>query len=146
MDLAMATLIMNKLDHQLNMGLPLNTCHTHVDLVSLTKTEGPPSARPSTDLTRPPASHPNLPLSQGSDRYPSFGLQFLHISRLIIPILNLAVAAHHPSPSQTYVHSPILIHPPPPRLPLKPQFLSLQNTVRSNIHNRHEAHLLPSLR
>jgi len=57
MDLAMATLIMNKLDHQLNMGLPLNTCHTHVDLVSLTKTEGPPSARPSTDLTRPSASH-----------------------------------------------------------------------------------------
>ena len=33
----MATMIVNKLNRQLNMGLPLNTCHTYVDLVSLTK-------------------------------------------------------------------------------------------------------------
>ena len=37
MDSAMATMIVNKLNRQLNMGLPLNTCHTYVDLVSLTK-------------------------------------------------------------------------------------------------------------
>jgi len=51
----MATMIVNKLNRQLNMGLPLNTCHTYVDLVSLTKAihknlglEGPSStARPS---------------------------------------------------------------------------------------------------
>ena len=29
--------MVNKLNRQLNMGLPLNTCHTYVDLVSLTK-------------------------------------------------------------------------------------------------------------
>lgn len=33
----MATMIVNKLNRQLNMGLPLNTCHTYVDLISLTK-------------------------------------------------------------------------------------------------------------
>ena len=33
----MATMIVNKLNRQFNMGLPLNTCHTYVDLVSLTK-------------------------------------------------------------------------------------------------------------
>ena len=52
----MATMIVNKLNHQLDMGLPLNTCHTYVDLVSLTKAihknlglEGSSSdARPST--------------------------------------------------------------------------------------------------
>jgi hypothetical protein len=36
MDLTMA-MIVNKLSCQLNMGLPLNTCHTYIDLVSLTK-------------------------------------------------------------------------------------------------------------
>ena len=59
MDSAMATMIVNKLNRQLNMGLPLNTCHTYVDLVSLTKAihkrlglEGsstaPPSTKPAT--------------------------------------------------------------------------------------------------
>jgi Beta-ketoacyl synthase, N-terminal domain len=33
----MATMMVNKLNRKLNMGLPLNTCHTYVDLVSLTK-------------------------------------------------------------------------------------------------------------
>ena len=33
----MATMIVNKLNRQLDMSLPLNTCHTYVDLVSLTK-------------------------------------------------------------------------------------------------------------
>ncbi|KAF8811343.1 ketoacyl-synt-domain-containing protein [Phlegmacium glaucopus] len=64
MDSAMATMIVNKLNRQLNMGLPLNTCHTYVDLVSLTKAihknlglEGSPStARPSTK----PAARPEL--------------------------------------------------------------------------------------
>ena len=37
MDLSMATMIVNKLNRQFNMGLPLNTCHTYVDLVSLAK-------------------------------------------------------------------------------------------------------------
>ena len=32
------TMVVNKLNRQLNMGLPLNTCHTYVGLVSLTKT------------------------------------------------------------------------------------------------------------
>ena len=52
----MATMIVNKLNRQLYMGLPLNICHTYVDLVSLTKAihkslglEGSSStARPST--------------------------------------------------------------------------------------------------
>ena len=52
----MATMIVNKL----NMGLPLNTCHTYVDLVSLTKAihknlglEGSSSAaRPSSEPPR----------------------------------------------------------------------------------------------
>ena len=60
MDSAMATMIVNKLNRQLNMGLPLNTCHTYVDLVSLTKAihknlglEGSSSAaRPSTEPSR----------------------------------------------------------------------------------------------
>jgi Beta-ketoacyl synthase, N-terminal domain len=30
-------MIVNKLNRQFNMGLPLNTCHTYIDLVSLTK-------------------------------------------------------------------------------------------------------------
>ena len=37
MDSAMATMIVNKLNRQLNLSLPLNTCHTYIDLVSLTK-------------------------------------------------------------------------------------------------------------
>ena len=37
MNSAMATMIVNKLNHQLNMGLPLNTCHTYLDFVSLAK-------------------------------------------------------------------------------------------------------------
>ena len=37
MDSAMATMIVNKLRCQLNIGLPLNTCHTHIDLVFLAK-------------------------------------------------------------------------------------------------------------
>ena len=32
MDLAMATMIVNKLNLQLNLSLPLNTCHTYIDL------------------------------------------------------------------------------------------------------------------
>ncbi|KAF4622433.1 hypothetical protein D9613_009459 [Agrocybe pediades] len=36
MDSAMSTLIVNKLNKALYLDLPLNTCHTHVDLVSLT--------------------------------------------------------------------------------------------------------------
>ena len=36
MDSAMSTMIVNKLNRQLDMSLPLNTCHTHIDLVSLT--------------------------------------------------------------------------------------------------------------
>jgi hypothetical protein len=60
MDSAMATMIVNKLNRQLNIGLPLNSCHTYVDLVSLTKAihknlglEGPsPAARPSTEAVR----------------------------------------------------------------------------------------------
>jgi hypothetical protein len=52
--------IVNKLNRQLNMGLPLNTCHIYVDLVFLTKAihknlglEGlSPAARPSTESAR----------------------------------------------------------------------------------------------
>ena len=36
MDSAMATKIVNGLNKELGMGLPLNTCHTHIDLVALT--------------------------------------------------------------------------------------------------------------
>ena len=36
-DSAMATMIVNKPNRQFNMGLPLNTCYTYFDLVSLTK-------------------------------------------------------------------------------------------------------------
>src|SRR5688572_25442157 len=36
MDSAMATKIVNGLNKDLNMRLPLNTCHTHIDLISLT--------------------------------------------------------------------------------------------------------------
>ncbi|KDR66936.1 hypothetical protein GALMADRAFT_232327 [Galerina marginata CBS 339.88] len=36
MDSVMSGLIVNKLNRQLDLHLPLNTCHTHVDLVSLT--------------------------------------------------------------------------------------------------------------
>jgi hypothetical protein len=32
----MSTMIVNKLNRQLDMALPLNTCHTYIDLVSLT--------------------------------------------------------------------------------------------------------------
>ena len=62
MDSAMATMIVNKLNRQLNMGLPLNNCHTYVDLVTLTidkaihknlGLEGSSSAaRPSIEPTR----------------------------------------------------------------------------------------------
>jgi hypothetical protein len=59
MDSAMATMIVSNLSRQLNMGLPLNTCHTYIDLVSLTKAihknlglEGSPAARPSTGPVR----------------------------------------------------------------------------------------------
>ena len=56
----MATMIVNKLNRQLNLSLPLNTCHTYIDLVSLTKAihknlglEGSSSAaRSSTEPTR----------------------------------------------------------------------------------------------
>jgi hypothetical protein len=37
MDSAMATMIVNKFNYQLNVGPPLNACHTHIDLVSSTK-------------------------------------------------------------------------------------------------------------
>ena len=50
----MATMIVNKLNRQLNMSLPLNTCHTYVDLVSLTK-----------------AIHKNLGLEETSTPCPS---------------------------------------------------------------------------
>ncbi|KAF8961019.1 hypothetical protein BDZ97DRAFT_2060308 [Flammula alnicola] len=36
MDSAMSTMIVNKLNRQFDMALPLNTCHTHINLVSLT--------------------------------------------------------------------------------------------------------------
>lgn len=36
MDSAMSTMIINKLNRELDMNLPMNTCHTHIDLVSLT--------------------------------------------------------------------------------------------------------------
>jgi len=52
----MSTMIVNKLNRQLDLSLPLNTCHTYVDLVQLTEAilsnlgmDGPsPKARPST--------------------------------------------------------------------------------------------------
>ncbi|KAF8151526.1 hypothetical protein B0H34DRAFT_132545 [Crassisporium funariophilum] len=60
MDSAMATKIVNQLNRQLNLGLPLNTCHTYIDLVSLTDAihkklglEGPAlGARASAKTTR----------------------------------------------------------------------------------------------
>jgi hypothetical protein len=37
MDSAMATMIVNKFNHQFSVGPILNACDTHIDLVSLTK-------------------------------------------------------------------------------------------------------------
>ncbi|PPQ84949.1 hypothetical protein CVT25_004462 [Psilocybe cyanescens] len=59
MDSAMSTMIVNKLNRQLDLGLPLNTCHTHIDLDSLIKAiitdlgmDGPSSkVRPSTRVS-----------------------------------------------------------------------------------------------
>lgn len=45
----MATMIVNKLNRQLNMGLPLNTCHTYIDVASQGSSS---SARSSTKPTR----------------------------------------------------------------------------------------------
>ncbi|KAF9473131.1 ketoacyl-synt-domain-containing protein [Pholiota conissans] len=61
MDSAMSTLIVNKLNRELDMSLPLNTCHTYIDLVSLTNAilsdlgmdETASKARPTT-WTAPP--------------------------------------------------------------------------------------------
>ncbi|KAF8953962.1 hypothetical protein BDZ97DRAFT_1929174 [Flammula alnicola] len=61
MDSAMSTMIVSKLNRQLDMALPLNTCHTHIDLVSLTNailsdlgTDGTASKiRPSTRVAPP---------------------------------------------------------------------------------------------
>ncbi|TFK38563.1 hypothetical protein BDQ12DRAFT_116355 [Crucibulum laeve] len=36
MDSAMATIIVNSLNRRLGLSLPMNTCHTHIDLVALT--------------------------------------------------------------------------------------------------------------
>ena len=56
----MATMIVNKLNRQLNLSLPLNTCHTYIVLVSLTKAihknlglEGSSSAASARSSTEP---------------------------------------------------------------------------------------------
>ncbi|KAF8900861.1 hypothetical protein CPB84DRAFT_1778561 [Gymnopilus junonius] len=63
MDSAMSTSIVNKLNQELDLHLPLNTCHTHVDLISLTNAilsnlglDGPSTKiRPSTRVS--PLNH-----------------------------------------------------------------------------------------
>ena len=50
-----ATMIVNKLNCQFNMGLPLNTCHTQVNLVSLTKAIYKNLGLEGSSLTTPPS-------------------------------------------------------------------------------------------
>lgn len=72
----MSTKIVNTLNRQLKMHLPLNTCHTHIDLVSLTKAiitelgfEGPKSFE-SRDSRRPSSEQEEVVVVGQSVRLP----------------------------------------------------------------------------
>jgi hypothetical protein len=117
-----------------------------------------------TTTTNPyPPQHPsnisypanqNIPSSQCSDQFIYCSDTILMHHHLIIPFLSFdlslnlwpvnAKLPHHPTTNLTYVfRCQVSIHPfPPPPLLVKSQFLTPPST---NVHNRHKAHLLPSL-